>query len=240
MNAQVQLVGQPGQNGVRDATVPHLNRGAVLDQTRNIFTDAIRDLVRWTRWKLQQRFVEGNRKVDVGQVQETIAVRSRHGRIELTNHRPGTIHGRANDVNADSEADVSVFVRQRRLDEGHVDGDNASGEKLGDLGEKDRCVIGGSLIDRISRWAADEEGIQSKIALHVVLKIRIDPERPDVQHLSVEKGLRMCLGVGNQLVDQILRIPTACPDEDPIAAVDRTEGMIRRDEFPGVKHLKSA
>ena len=173
----------------------------------------------------------GDQIVDLADVDEAVSVRSRHLLVDLADDRLGVVHGGADDVDADPQAHIPVVVRGRGLDQRHIDRNDAPMEELRNLRQEDRRVIGAACVDRVPHRAADKERIQAEVTLDVLVEVRRNAERPEMEDIGVEERLGVRLNVANHFLNQILRLSAAGPDKNPVPTVDPREDPIERCEL---------
>ena len=163
---------------------------------------------------------------------------ARHAGVDLGHHERGACDGRLHDVDADAEVQVAVAVGQRRLDEGHVDVDVAAVKEIGNLRQEDGRVVGQPAVHGRARGVADEERVVAHVGLEALVGVGRHAERPDVQDLGAEEGLGIRAHVFGQRPDQVLRFATPGADEDPVAAPDAAEDLVRGRELLRVPRLE--
>ena len=213
------------------APVADLDRIAVLDETGHVVADPLGDLRVGGRVVFKQGFVIGDQEIDIVDVEEGIAVDTRHVAVDLDHENAGRLGCGLHDVDADPHAQIAVLVRKRGLEKRHVHMFEAPPEEARHLGEIDRRVVGKPLVDGPAGAVADEEGVVPEIGLEFLVGIGGHPEGPDVQNLRVEEGLGVFLDVTDHGVDEVLGLGAGRGDEDRIPPVDVAEDGLFRSEF---------
>ena len=189
MHAQMLLAVEVGHDRVGQGPEADLDGVAVLNEAGHVVADPLRFFRRDRSLDFQQRFVVGDDEIDIPDVDEPVAVNARHEPVDLGDDHLGIFRGCLDDVHADAEAQVTVFVGRGGLDQGDVDPDGAAVEQLGHVGEGNRRVVRGPLIDGVSRVVPDEKGIVPEVAFELAVRVRGDAEGIDMDDLGVEKGL---------------------------------------------------
>jgi hypothetical protein len=109
--------------------------------------------------------------------------------IHLGYNVRGVFNSSFHDVQADAKAQMAMSVRQGRLNEGHIDVDEAPVKQRWQLGQKNRRVICLTRVDGIPRCIADKERIVPKVLLKFFFGIRGYAEGPHMNDFRIEKGM---------------------------------------------------
>ncbi len=231
VHPEVSLLRKVQEEGVRNDPVADLDRVSVLDELGDVFPDPLHRLYVLARVVLQKRLVMGQDVVRLFDPDEPLSVGAGHLPVRLDDHERGRLRRRFHDVHADAEAQAAVPIRQRGLDERHVDRHHAPAHQVRNLGEEDRRIVGEPPFHGLPGRVADEEGVVAEVLLELHVGVRGDPERPDLEHLGVEKGGRMGFDIVDQRANQVLGLAAARADEDPVAPADTAEHLLLRCEF---------
>ena len=110
MNPEVPLASQVRENRVRQPSVSHLDNVPVLDEFRNVLPDLIHSVAVNEVAVLQYGLVMANDVVHLADMDEAVAVHSRHVRVALRNNYLRRFDGSLRNIHAHAEAQVPVGV----------------------------------------------------------------------------------------------------------------------------------
>ena len=133
-------------------------------------------------------------------------------------------------VHAYSQAQVTVLVRQRGLDQGHVHRYQFRSEEIWDTGEEDGCVVSCAPVDGISGAVSYKEGVEPEVLLELFIGVGSNAQSPDMNQLGVEERLGIVLDIVDERLNKILRLAATGSYEYPISRVDMAEyGLLRHE-----------
>ena len=142
--------------------------------------------------------------MDILDVNETVAVNARHGFINLGNDNRGLFRCRFDDVHADTEAQITVIVRKRCLNQGNIDTDSTAIEQCRDIRQGNGCIVCRSLIDRISRVVSNEKGVMPEVTFEFDVGLGGDAKRINMNDFGIKESFRMRFHILGHRLDQIL------------------------------------
>ncbi len=109
--------------------------------------------------------------------------------------------------------------------------------KAGDIGQEDGGVVGQSPVHRFSGVVADKERVVAEIIFEFFIRVRSDPQGPNMDHFRIEESLGVGFDKMNQGLHQILGLPAGGMDKDPVPPMDVAEDLFLGDEFLGIDLL---
>jgi len=221
------------QYGVGDAADAELQAGAVLDQTRDVPADGLFDRADVRRLQLDDRLLALDDDVDLGHVDERVAMGARHVRVDLRDHRLCDLGGRLGVVDRDAERTEAMLVGWGDVDQGHVGGQVALAEQLGDLAEEHGDVVAAPVLYRLPRAGADEERLVEERARH--LRLRVLPLAHG-DHM-VDLDVLQLGSAGDERVDEVERLATGVGEHDAVPRLDDLQRLGRCRDLAGVVGL---
>ncbi len=141
-------------------------------------------------------------------------------------------------INADSEAYISLFVGQRGLNQRNIHAFQSLLKQGRHLREKNRRIIRKTLVDRITYIVADKESIQPEVAFEFFLGKGRNAKRPEVKNLGIYEGLRVFINIAGKSTDKVLGFAAGRADEYVVAAMDMVEYFVQSDIFFRIAFLK--
>ena len=115
-------------------------------------------------------------------VDERVAERARHRRVELGDDRSCGARRGQRRVDARAERAVAVRVRRRDVDEHRVERKDPGAEQLGHVRQEDRDVVGSPVVDRRARVGTDEERAVAEARGHLRRQVRRGTLGVEVDH----------------------------------------------------------
>ena len=147
------------QNGVGNAAHADLKRGAVGDQLGDVAADPAFDFAGRGRGNFDQRIVDLDGRRHARKMNHGVAVRERHGRIDLCDDGFGALHGRNGQIGRYAERAVTLLVGARKVEDRHVDGQRAVAEKPRNLTQKSRDRLAVTCGQPASDVVGDEKAV---------------------------------------------------------------------------------
>ncbi len=144
-------------------------------------------------------------------------------RVGLGDDYSRLLHRRADDIDAHSQVQSAILVRQGGLDEGHIQRYSLRSDQLGKIGEEYGGIISFAPIDGVSSMVADEKGVEPKVALELLVRVWCHPKGDYVYELSVKKGFGSLFDEFKKRSDQMLGLPATCSHEYPVAGANFLE-----------------
>ncbi len=129
---------------------------------------------------------------------------------------------------------MSVLVRRRSLNHGHVHRNHAPAQQVRDLRQGYGDVVRQARVHGLPGALPHKERRVPEVPLKPLVGVRGRPDGPQMHHLDIEEGLGMSLHVLREGADEVLGLPAAGADEQPTAAVDMSEDLLFRGELPRV------
>ena len=137
------------EDGVRDLADAHLQRGAVGDERGHVAADLGARVVDGPRRELRQRGVDWHQPRDALDVDERIAERPRHSRVDLARARGPPCRRPCCTMSTDTpRLQKPVRSGGRHLDERDIDPDATRGDEARDLGQEDRHEVRAAVVHR--------------------------------------------------------------------------------------------
>ena len=167
VDAEVALVGERLADGGGNAADAHLDRGPVGDQVGHELADARFDLAELADEMLVRRHVALHRQVDLIDVDEALAERSRHALVELDDDGLGRPDRGMHGLDAGTQRAEAVGVGRRRVDEHGVEWQEPAVEQARDVGQEGRDVLGPAFVDRGPGVGPDEQRPMAEVRLHL-------------------------------------------------------------------------
>ena len=138
VDGEVPAVRQVREHLVRYPTEPDLERGAVVDEPRDVARDLLGDVFRGRVDVLDDGRVDLDEPIDAVHRDPAVASRAGHRWVDLRDDRAGGERGRPRDVDRDTEAARAVRIRRRHLDQRDVEPEAAAAQQPRDLGKRER------------------------------------------------------------------------------------------------------
>ena len=132
------------------------------------------------------------------------------------------------DIHADAEAHVAVFIGKGNLDQGHVHLQLPLAEELRYLGKMRRRVIAEAAVDDVAGAVADKKRIMPEILLELLLRVGGDTQGPDVDYPGPVNPVRLRFHMIDEGLDEELRFSAGGADKDTGAAMDQAEDIVQR------------
>ncbi len=123
VHAEISLPGQRGHHGAGDRTDSGLESGAVLDHRRDELADLRLDRVGRFIFKLEDRAVALNQRMQPGDVDEAVAERARHVAVHLGHDAIGAFDHGFHHVHRHTQAAKAVGIRRSHLHERDIEMD---------------------------------------------------------------------------------------------------------------------
>ena len=120
MQAQMLMVLQRVDHGIRDAAHADLQRRPVRYLRGHVVTYLRLDRVRHRRWHLNQRHIAPAHRRDLTHMDHRVAKRPRHVFVYLRDHHAGALRARESDIGRYAEGAVALLVRLTHVQEGHI------------------------------------------------------------------------------------------------------------------------
>ena len=158
------MAGQLAEHGIRNPPDAHLERRTVGNQGSDLARDPQRFWRALAHGYLRERIVDGHDVIDLGDVDERVAERPWHLRVDLGDHEPGSLRRRLGDADLHSEGAEPMLVGRSHVHEGDVQREPAVREQQRDLREKARREISSSIVDRVAHVRADEQRVHPQVA----------------------------------------------------------------------------
>ena len=112
--------------------------------------------VEWTR--------RAHERVNAAERHQGVAERARHLCVDFRDDQARALRGGERGIDRRAERAVTVAVRRRELEEGHVDSHLARQEQRGNVGQEDRHEVRVPAIDGVAHGRPGEEGHGAKAA----------------------------------------------------------------------------
>jgi len=138
------------QYGVWYGADTQLQRRTVFDEQGDVSGDLLRRCVALAEIQFENRAVAGNQCVDFACVNKVITEHARHLLVDFGDHVLGRFGRGLDHVARHAVAEVAVFVRRTDGDQRNIDNGAAFAELVGQLGKKDRRVIGATGRDGVA------------------------------------------------------------------------------------------
>ena len=155
---------QRRQDGVGDRADAHLERRAVVDQFGAVAGDGMLRLAERGRVMFGERRVGFDGKVDIADMDQTVAVGAGHLRVDLGDDGLGRLHGGACRIHGDAQRAIAVAVGRRNLDQRRVQRQDAPAEQPRHFAQKHGDIVGIALVDRGPHIWPDEKHVGVKAA----------------------------------------------------------------------------
>ena len=181
VNAEIAAIVQMPQRLVGNAPEIDMQCRAVLDDLGDIAGNALGNRIGGLMRVFDERSLDADKAIDPVDVQERVAERPRHERIDLGDNRLGVAQHAHGDIDRDAEADEAVRVGRRHLHEGNISLDAPVLGQMRDLGERDRHIFGLPAMHERAHVGADEE---AAMAIGGPL---LDPERLQARGQEIEE-----------------------------------------------------
>ena len=124
VNAEVLLVAEEFENRVRNATLSHLQAGAVLNQLRDIVTDLFNHrIIRGDRINRVDVFIMFYEVINIGHMHHRISADIRHVPVYLTDGDSRGFNAGLRLIAAGAEVDITGFIRRRAVKHRHIAAD---------------------------------------------------------------------------------------------------------------------
>ena len=163
MQAEVFLIFQVLQYGVRQVAKPYLQCVAILYQLRNIVPDAPGNFIRLVGIDgLDKWFFVRDQPVNFVYMNKAVSPSSGHARVDLGNDRFCMLHARPGDVHGHPEAAESILVGWTHLNQCGVQPDPVTGEESRNLREVGRDVFDLAIECGLSNPMADKKNFDEK------------------------------------------------------------------------------
>jgi hypothetical protein len=225
------LLMQIRENGIGDASISHLKGLPIPDETGDIFPDLLGRSTVGFLDEFQDGLIVGKDEVYIFHMDEAVTVDARHVSVHLSDYQRSLFRSGFDNVNAHPQTHVAVLIGRRGLDESHVNGHKSAVEEVWNVGEKDRSIIGQSLIHGFSGVVRDEKRVVSKIPFEFFICIGGNAKGPYMEDFGIEDGRRMRFQIPDEGTNQILGLPAAGPNENSIASVNMAKDPFLGDEF---------
>ena len=216
VNAEVFLVLEKTEHRLRDAPDAKFNRRAVLHQRGDVFGNLPGRLGHLGGRHFQNRRLGRHQHVNVVDVDETIAQRPRHFRIDLRDDQRGVFGGALHDVHRHAEAAHAVLIRRRDMNEGHVQRELPGIEQTRDVRQVNGRVIAQPFLDDVAHVFGDEKAVHAEVLRQFAVRVGRIAEREQVDNFRV----RQFGGALAQRADQFERLACAGADENALAGPD--------------------
>jgi len=216
MNPEVAVFLQGTRHGLRRVAKAELERRTIIDKLRRVAPDPAVALVEFRRLHLRQVRFLFDEPVDVAHRNEAVAMRARHLRVDLCDHRARRFHRRLDHIHAHAQRALAVLVRRAHLDQGHIDRQWAFRKQGGHFRQGTRRVIRRPALDRLTQRTRQEKRVGPQ---HLVVA-RVDPrclaQPVDVHQFDILETVRL----PEHRFHQDQRHRRAAADEHPAARTD--------------------
>jgi hypothetical protein len=227
VDAEVTAVGQMAQRLVGHPTEPDLQRRAILDDRGDVARHSLCDLAGFGMTILRQWGVDADQRIEAVEVDEALAVRARHRRVDLGDHATRHAQDCRRKVHGHAEADEASDIGWRDLEQGDVDRQQPARQEHWHLLEGDRHVIELSAAREIPHVAADEERPMAIAAMGSARLLRQRRRSDEAHELEVGRAREHRLEPG----DQAARRGATGAEIDAAARPDRRQSLLGADEL---------
>jgi len=224
VDAQVLVVVELAQHGVRDAADAHLQRRAVGDDRRQVVGDGF--LLRRGDGHLHfgQEVVHFDYIVNLAHVDEAVAQGARHVRVDLGDDELGALGGGLGHADLGAIRAVAIAVGRRHLDERHINGQPPALEQAGNLRQEDGCEVRPPGVHCLADAGADEERVDAQVRGELWLDV---VGFADDQHLD-QHQIAEFQGALFERFHQALGHRGVAGDEEAVAGAQHAHGLLRR------------
>ena len=225
MHPQILLVLQVEQHRVRDFADAHLHGGAVRDQLRDVFGNALLQLARRPLRHLDDGVADRHDVGEPADMDEAITQGTRHLVVDLGDNGSGRLGRGLGQPHLDTEGAKAVLVGRRAVDHRHVRLEQVRiAQGVWDLAQEDRREVGAALVHRLAHVVTDEEGVDADVPLHLRRHIlgRADGEHLDDLHILQLRG------TAHQRAQQFFGHRAVAGHKDAVVRLDRLHRNIGR------------
>ena len=135
--------------------------------------------------------------MDLVEVDCRISHAAGHVGVHLRDDQLGAIQRRRDHIHRDAQTDIAKFVRQRNLDQGHVNRDAAQFHQLRDLGDGNGYIFGQTLFDRGPDIRANEKGAVMVFGAGSTIAVRHGIRGDEMHQFDVVRRIRQVLKRGH-------------------------------------------
>src|SRR5262245_44565603 len=137
--------------------------------------------------QLRLEFQQWTRSLDdrghVARMQERISQRTRHLLIYFGNHAPRATDCCQGAVDSNAQAQIPPLVRRRSLHERHINRHRARADKIFDLSQEDRGVVGTASCHRLAHVCSKEQAVVAEMPFMFRPNVVSVAERQHVDYL---------------------------------------------------------
>jgi hypothetical protein len=164
-----------------------------------------------------QGVVDRHNGVQVRNVNEGVAQRARHARVDLGDHQARRFGRRLGDAHFHPKGTKTMVIGRGHLDQGHIERQPARGKQGGDLGQAARRKVGAAGVDGRAHVVADEERVDAQVAIQFGCHVIGIADREHLNDLHTGEGR----GAGHQRAQHLLGHGTVAAQEDAHVRLDQ-------------------
>src|SRR5205807_4562450 len=158
VHPEILAIHQHGQYGIGNSADTRLQYRSIVNQPGNVPGDGHLKIIHNGLFQRAQRPRRLHERVNVVDVNEAVAVSTRHVVVDLRDNILRHFGRGQGSIHTDPKAAIAVRVRRRNLNQGHVNGHLAALEQPFDFAEIDGSVIGAAVVNGFAYVGADEHG----------------------------------------------------------------------------------